>query len=189
MRNFNQWISEITDDLSSLEVATLTKLTGRTGSLKLVDEPKAKQLETLEEFKKKVEAAQTKLLALLGEPLNLTADENSEEFLDEKKKRVQIRAAKKVLREAERQLKETEKALGIYDPKDLFSKIRAALPDAHLVAYSRFELEGDSMNFINSNPAVQSLVNSHHHIVAASQEARKALFDIALKRDKKGGSA
>ncbi len=181
MSNFNQWISEFTDDLSSLEVATLTKLTGRTGSLRLVEKPTAAQEETLKEFKEKVKTEQNKLLAVLAKPLGGA--------FDKKKKREDIRAAKKVLREAERQLKETEKALGIYDPKDLFSKIRAALPDADLVAYSRFELEGDSMNFINSNPDVQSLVNSHHHIVAASQEARKALFDIALKRDKKGGLA
>ncbi len=188
MRNFNQWISEITDDLSSLEVATLTKLTGRTGSLSLVEKPTSDQQDTLDDAKAKVKAEQDNLLAVLAKPIpeNLTKQKEREE---KKKKRGEIRDAKGVLREAERQLKETEKALGVYDPKDLFSKIRAALPDAHLVAYSRFELEGDSMNFINSNPDVQSLVNSHHHIVAASQEARKALFDIALKRDKKGGSA
>ena len=42
MRNFNEWISEITDDLSSLEVATLTKLTGTYWKpifSKLVDKP------------------------------------------------------------------------------------------------------------------------------------------------------
>lgn len=188
MRNFNQWISEITDDLSSLEVATLTKLTGRTGSLPLMEEPTPDQQRTLDDAKAKVKGEQDNLLAVLAKsiPENLTKQKEREA---KKKKRDDIRDAKKVLREAERQLKETEKALGVYDPKDLFSKIRAALPDAHLVAYSRFELEGDSMNFINSNPAVEQLVNKHHHMVAASQEARKALFDVALKRDKKEESA
>lgn len=181
--NFNQWISEITDDLSSLEVATLTKLSGTTGSLSLVKEvsPNSKEGKALSAAKATVLAKQDELLDVLALPLS--------EELDKKEKRVKVREAKRSLREAERQLKETEKALGIYDPKDLFSKIRVALPKADLVAYSRFELEGDSMNFINSDPAVEQLVNKHHHMVAASQEARKALFDIALKRDKNNGTA
>ncbi len=179
--NFNQWISEITDDLSSLEVATLTNLSGPTGSLTLVEKFSAtsNKGKALQAAKDKVLNAQDDLLKVLETTTGLTR----------KEKRDKIREAKRTLRETERQLTETEKALGIYDPKDLFSKIRVALPTADLVAYSRFELEGDSMNFINSNPAVEPLVNRHHHMVAASQEARKALFDIALKRDKKDGSA
>lgn len=185
MRNFNQWISDFTDDLSSLEVATLTNITDITEPLDLNKKlTKAADKTALEKAKLRVDNARTKLLEEIG-----IDDDVSGEEVPRSKRRAAIRKAKTVLREAERQLKETQKALGIYDPKDLFAKIRVALPTADLVAYSRFELEGDSMNFINSNPAVEQLVNKHHHMVAASQEARKALFDLALKRDKKGGPA
>ena len=162
---------EILEDLTTLEVATLTTHLNEE-SLTLDKEPENPAEDSdLGIAKKKVKSFRVKLLA----ELKKTNPERSD-----------IRKAKRALREAEKQLDETRKALGIYDPKDLFSKIRAALPSANLVAYSRFELEGDSTNFINNNSEVSGLVGMHHHMVAASQEARKALFDAALKSDRSG---
>ena len=161
------WINGILEDLSSLEVATLTT---SVKPLDLNDKKLSKaQDEDLKAANVNVENARKALL---------DAIKSTEE---KKKKRDKIRTAKDELREAKKQLDETRQALGLYDPKDLFSKIRAELPQADLVAYSRFELEGDSTNYINNNPAVESLVDKHDTMVAASQEARKAIFDTALR--------
>lgn len=164
---------EILEDLTTLEVATLTNHIAT--SLEIHTEPAEPAANSdLGIAIKGVEDMRKALLAQLKKNPTVRSD---------------IREAKRNLRIAEKQLEETQKALGIYDPKDLFSKIRAALPTANLVAYSRFELEGDSTNFINSHPDVQGLVGLHHHMVAASQEARKALFDAALKSDRRGPQA
>lgn len=60
---------------------------------------------------------------------------------------------------------------------DIFSAVKASLTQSNLVGYSKFELDGDSVNFVNQDAALASLVEEHEVMVTAAQEARKALFD------------
>lgn len=186
--SFKSLILEVTEDLSSLEVATLTT---RTGPLDLSVEISPDEEKKIEDAEERVKNARMELLEVLDtdELVSVTDTEDAldtgeEEPLTKKQRKKKIRNRKRSLREAQKQLDETKKAIGIYSPKDLFSKIRSKLPSANLVAYSRFELEGDSTNFINSDPDVLGLVARHDYMVAASHEARKSLFTTVLRLDK-----
>ena len=166
--DIKEFIGNAVEDLITLEVATITNATDQfTLTTKLTDAQKKK----LKEYEDKVDAARTALIS-----------EIDKDVPNEKKKdkRQRIRGAKDVLKEAEKQLSEVQKGLGVNDPKDIFGTIRTKLTDGNLVAYSRYELEGDSINFVNSNPAVQELTQLHKEMVASSQEARKALFQSAV---------
>lgn len=60
--------------------------------------------------------------------------------------------------------------------KDVFTKIRAKLSEAELVAYTKFEMDGDSVNFITQKNDLAVLVSKHSELVNSSLETRKALF-------------
>ncbi len=169
--DFKEWITTAVDDLVSLEVTTLTKKGALDLSLKKLE---GSDKTAFDNAYKEVEDARKKLLTILKTP-------PTDSDTDGSAKKGKIRAQKKVLREAERQFDATKKALGIYDPKDIFSQVRSKLMGADLVAYSRFELEGDSVSFINSDPEVQDLVAKHNELVTASQAGRKTLFETALR--------
>lgn len=158
-----EFLKDLAEDLVTLEVATLTNK--EDAPINLVTTLEPAQTADLEETKGKVDAAKNKLITAIK-----AGD------------RTKIRAAKKVVRAREKDLNELEKALGVYDPKDIFSKIKAGLVQADVVAYSRFELEGDSINFITSQESLQGLAEKHKDMVAAAQESRKTLFDTVLKR-------
>ena len=166
--SFKEKILNAAEDLVTLEVATLTNKSS--DALSLSPDLTPAQQTQLDASNKAVDDAKKELLK------EIKSNES-----DRKKKRQAIRSAKDVLKEAEKQLGEVQKALGIYDPKDIFSKIKANLSEAELVAYSRFELEGDSINFITDKEDLKELADSHKDMVAASQEARKAIFESARK--------
>lgn len=65
----------------------------------------------------------------------------------------------------------------------LFNAIKGALPDGTLVGYSRFEVEGDAINYLNVNlgPDQKFLLDSHSSLVDGAQKSRKDLFDFVLK--------
>ncbi len=164
------FLKDVVEDLVTLEVATLTNPSDKPIPLKrgLSDAEKA-QLET-------AEAALTTAREELIKQI-----ETSEDPADDKKRRKEIRAAKKVVKERKKSLEELKDALGIFDPKDIFSHIRGRLTSAELVAYSRFELEGDSVSYVNNKQALQGIVASHKELVTASQQARKTLFETVGK--------
>ncbi len=157
-----QFLKDLAEDLVTLEVATLTNNQEKPIDLKIVlsDEQKAAR-----------KAAQD----------GVTAAKNDLIAAIKAGKRPEIRKQKKIVKAKEKDLSELEKAFGIYDPKDIFSKIKAGLTQSDVVAYSRFELEGDSINFITSQDALQDLAEKHKDMVSAAQESRKALFDTVLK--------
>lgn len=163
----SSFFENLVEDLITLEVATLTSTISDSFSLK--DDETKYQNQNYIDANTACETAKTDLLSEIGKP-----DNNQK-----------IRVAKRKLKQAQKNLELVKEALGIYDPKDIFSKVRAKLSDAQLVAYSRFELEGDSINFINNNSDFAALNNQHKEFVAASQEARKALFDTVSKFIKK----
>ncbi|GAB5528076.1 MAG: hypothetical protein Roseis2KO_59480 [Roseivirga sp.] len=157
------FLKEAAEDLLALEVATLTNPTSAPIPLKkpLPDGGQAK----LDAANAKVDSARDALVQLISN--------NGE--------RSEIRAARKALRIAKKELSELEEALGVYNPKDIFSAIQTNLDNGELVAYSRLEIEGDSVNFVNNKESLKDIVASHKDMVAASQEARKALFDAVAK--------
>lgn len=165
-----QFILDTVEDLVTLEVATLTNKENI--PLELKDKIPKKQgdfgFEIYTTTKKAVETERGKLL----EAIKTKVPKNTH--------RDRIRETKKALREAEKQFDEVKRAIGVYDQKDIFSQIRVNLNSGELVAYSRFELEGDSISFVSSLDYVKDLIKEHKTMVAASQEARKALFDTAL---------
>ena len=63
---------------------------------------------------------------------------------------------------------------------DIFTAIRAKLNQSDLVAYTRFELDGDAVNFINNKEEMATLVEEHSIFVDSALETRKALFDTVL---------
>lgn len=168
------FLLDAVEDLVTLEVATLTNKEDKPLNLdkNIPKDKTSEEYKTYYDSQEKVKTKRTELLKVIENKTNPVTDK--------KELRKKIREAKKTLKEAEKQFEEVNKALGIYDPKDIFSQIRSNLNKADLVAYSRFELEGDSVNFINSKENVKDLIPEHKSMVAASQEARKALFDTAL---------
>lgn len=60
---------------------------------------------------------------------------------------------------------------------DIFTAIRANLNQSKLVAYTKFELDGDAVNFINSNEELVPLVEKHAALVSSALETRKTLFE------------
>ncbi|GEM_PF-4088438 len=157
------FLKDAAEDLLALEVATLTNPT---------DDPIPLKRELTDDEKTKLSNAEgvvTTNQATLVQKISSNAD------------RSEIRDARKALRQAKKALSELKDALGVYNPKDIFSSIQSNLTSAELVAYSRFEIEGDSVNFVNNKESLKDIVASHKDMVAASQEARKALFDTVAK--------
>ncbi|TDF38217.1 hypothetical protein EYS14_11015 [Alteromonadaceae bacterium M269] len=153
-------LKQIAEDLITLEVTTLTSVNNTPISLvadDIDDTP-------LVAAKNELSAAKTQLVA------DIQAGDSAT-----------IKASKQKVKDAEGKIRDLEKALGVYDPKDIFSRIQGQLgtnENIQLVAYSRFEIEGDSVNYVNNNDALKGLVSSHGELVAASQESRKALFEF-----------
>lgn len=59
----------------------------------------------------------------------------------------------------------------------IFTSIRSTLADEELVGYVRFELDGDTVAFVNNNPAYADVLEYHKEMISAGQESRKALFE------------
>lgn len=160
------YLKEVAEDLTSLEVATFTNKANTDITINGEDLTPA-QKTTVEQAKQKLTTAQTELL---------TAYEGGQKDI--------IKNKKQAVKQAEKNLSGIEDALGIYDPKDIFSRTRATIStdnNSVLVAYSRFEIEGDSLNFISNNERTKDLTTNHKEMVAAAQESRQALFDTVLK--------
>ncbi len=69
------------------------------------------------------------------------------------------------------------------NPKEVFKTIKAALVSSTLVGYSRFEVEGDAMNYLNSDLGEDKkhLIEGHNAMVEGAQKSRKDFFDFVLK--------
>lgn len=69
------------------------------------------------------------------------------------------------------------------DSNQVFDTIKKSLTTATLVAYSRFEIDGDAMNYLNSDlgPDKKYLIDGHNSMVEGAQKSRKDLFDFVLK--------
>lgn len=66
--------------------------------------------------------------------------------------------------------------------RDLFDGIRSKLTTSTLVGYSRFEVEGDAMNYTNSDLGEDKkyLLENHTALVESGQKTRKDLFQFFL---------
>ncbi|MGH1386407.1 hypothetical protein [Kordia sp.] len=67
--------------------------------------------------------------------------------------------------------------------KKVFETIRAGLTTSTLVAYSRFEVDGDAMNYTNSDlgEGKKYLLDAHNGMVEGAQKSRKDFFEFVLK--------
>ena len=70
---------------------------------------------------------------------------------------------------------------GAADPKlstagNVLKKIRGSLVNADLAAYTVFEMDGDSINFISQDVKMADLVKQHTELVKTALESRKAFF-------------
>ena len=81
---------------------------------------------------------------------------------------------------------ETEFDMTKEKTSDIFADVKANLNKSNLVGYSRFELEGDAVNFINQDEGLASLVEEHKAMVSAAQEARKTFFETVFNAAKAG---
>jgi hypothetical protein len=61
--------------------------------------------------------------------------------------------------------------------KEVFTAIRNSLTQSELVAYTRFELDGDAVNFISGDTANAPLIDKHTLLVTSALATRKALFE------------
>ena len=68
------------------------------------------------------------------------------------------------------------------DPKNVFESVRNSLTSATLVGYSRFEIDGDAMNYTNNNLGAKEaeLVQAHKDLVVEARKSQKDMFDFAL---------
>ncbi|SHI44533.1 hypothetical protein [Aquimarina spongiae] len=69
------------------------------------------------------------------------------------------------------------------DPGDVFDTIKSGLTSSTLVGYSRFEVEGDAMNYVNSDLGEDKkyLIDGHNSMVEGAQKSRKDFFEFVLK--------
>ena len=67
--------------------------------------------------------------------------------------------------------------------KNTFAKIRSSLLDGNLVGYTRFEIEGDAINYTNSDLGEEKafLLEAHNSLVKGAQQSRKNFFEFVLK--------
>ena len=67
--------------------------------------------------------------------------------------------------------------------KKVFNSIRESLLTSTLVAYSRFEIEGDAMNYTNSDLGEEKkyLLDAHNSMVEGAQKSRKDFFEFVHK--------
>lgn len=71
----------------------------------------------------------------------------------------------------------------VKDPNAVFQTIKNKLTTATLVGYSRFEIDGDAMNYTNSDLGEDKkyLIDAHNSMVDGAQKSRKDFFDFVLK--------
>jgi hypothetical protein len=65
--------------------------------------------------------------------------------------------------------------------ESVFEAIRSNLAQSDLVAYTRFELDGDAVNFVNNKEEFTTLVEDHSILVESALETRKTLFNTIYK--------
>lgn len=67
--------------------------------------------------------------------------------------------------------------------KKVFKAIEEALTKGTLVGYSKFEVDGDTLNFINDTLGEDKkyLVEGHAALVEGAQKSRKDFFDFVIK--------
>jgi len=67
--------------------------------------------------------------------------------------------------------------------QQVFDAIRNSLTTSTLVGYSRFETDGDAMNYVNSDLGEDKkhLLEGHNTMVEGAQKSRKDFFDFVLK--------
>ncbi|MFY0601655.1 MAG: hypothetical protein JXR03_18420 [Cyclobacteriaceae bacterium] len=153
-------VKKIANDLATLEVATLTKVGS---NLSLEKELKDAEKAELDRLTEAINTAHQELKDLReAEPPASQTD---------------IDSAIDNLNNAQKELREKQESFGVFNPKDTFGIIKSQLVNTDLVAYSRFELEGDSLNYISSNENLQGLVDQHKNMVEAAQASRTAFFD------------
>ncbi len=171
------YLKDVAEDLVSLEVATLTNVGEVPVSLAKQPLPQADQ-DKVDAQTQELDRLRGDLVTTIATPLQDPDDET--EKADRKSK---IKSLKSAVKTQQKIVKDIEMALGLYDPKDTFSKMQDILGGANvqLVAYSRFEIEGDSIHYVNNNESLRDLAAFHKELVAASQESRKALFDTVMK--------
>lgn len=80
-------------------------------------------------------------------------------------------------------LKSAKGQNGEIKPDAVFKKIKSSLLTATLVGYSRFEIEGDTINYLNSDLGddKKHLVEGHIALVEGAQKSRKDFFDFVMK--------
>lgn len=68
------------------------------------------------------------------------------------------------------------------NPSAVFETIKSKLTTSTLVGYSRFEIEGDAMNYTNSDlgEGKKYLLDAHNSMVEGAQKSRKDFFDFVL---------
>ena len=73
--------------------------------------------------------------------------------------------------------------------KSVFNGIRAILNDKKLVGYSRFDLDGDTLAYLNDDVS-EDLRKYHAEMITKGEEARKNLFNaaVSLVKGNKGDS-
>ncbi len=159
------FLKDIVEDLATLEVVTLTNPAGGPLDLGIPDE---KADPDIQEIVAKIDAEREELIKLI---------KSTSDAAKKKERKTNIKNKRKVIKELDNELNQMREAKGIYKASEIIKKVRANLTDGQLVAYSRFELEGDSVSFITDDEQLSALTESHKDLVAASQEARKALFE------------
>jgi len=70
-----------------------------------------------------------------------------------------------------------------FTSNEVFRIIREGLTTSDLVGYSRFEIEGDTINYLNSDlgEGKKYLTDNHNTLVEGAQRTRKDLFEFVLK--------
>jgi len=64
---------------------------------------------------------------------------------------------------------------------DIFTSIRQNLSQANLVAYTRFDLDGDAVNYVSKSEEVTALADKHALMVESALETRKTLFNTIVQ--------
>lgn len=168
--SFTNIIKEAIEDITSLEVATLH---GNDIPLDSGIDQKVKA-----EIEKKITAQRETVNA------SRTAWLNEEDRSEGRKKKREFRAAR-------RRLNELESELLAVSPADIFGKIQNALGQAATAGYSKYEVNGDSVNFLNSSLGDdgQFLLDAHKQNIETAQAARQRLIDTATQLTKMGKMA
>ena len=70
-----------------------------------------------------------------------------------------------------------------FTSRELFKIVREGLTRSDLVGYSRFEIEGDTLNYLNSDlgDGKKYLTENHNTLVEGAQRTRKDFFEFVVK--------